>query len=166
MPGVGASWSRIVRLFEIFGLNATIDSDPTWEELVRELRESRPVIRSTDMTRSGHLVIAVGYAGEGAVVVNDPAGDISLGYFNYEGRRALYDWPGHDGGHPSLMRVKAMTLVRPTPRLRRAEPLGECGGESAAGELLAVMAAHLIPASALLALWAASRRRLKRVASP
>ena len=159
VPGVGASWGRIVRLFEIFGFNATVDSDPTWEELVRELREGRPVILSTDMTGSGHLVVAVGYAGEGVVVVNDPAGDISLGYFNYEGRRALYDWPGYDGGHPSLVRVKAMILVRPTPRLRRAEPLGECGGESAAGELLAVMAAYLISASAMLALWAADRRQ-------
>jgi len=83
IPWAGASWERIVKVFEIFGFKAYIDTKLTWDKFISELKEGRPVILSTDMTRSGYLIVAIGYINNGSVIVNDPASDIRLGYYNY-----------------------------------------------------------------------------------
>ena len=80
-----------VKVFEIFGFKAYIDTKPTLNKLISELKERRSVILSTDMTRSGYLIVAIGYTNNGSVIVNDPASDIRLGYYNYT-RKASSLW--------------------------------------------------------------------------
>jgi len=130
-PGVGAVWDKMVEVFKIFGFEAYVDTTPTWEELVKEIDEGRPVILSTQMTSSGHIIVAVGYTPDKSVIVNDPAGDKSLGYFNYKGEKVVYDWPGVNNGHVNLVKVKAFIIVHPTKNLKKAIPITPCKGEKA-----------------------------------
>ncbi|RLE92711.1 MAG: hypothetical protein DRN04_09505 [Thermoprotei archaeon] len=128
-PGVGAVWSKIVELFKLFGFEAYVDTTPMWEELVAEINAGRPVILGTEITSSGHLVVAVGYTSDKGVVVNDPAGDKSLGYFNYNGAKVIYDWPGVNNGRVNLKKIKVFITVRPTKHLKKAEPIEPCKPE-------------------------------------
>ncbi|RLE67108.1 MAG: hypothetical protein DRJ47_00925 [Thermoprotei archaeon] len=124
IPGSGASWSKMAEVFRIFGFEAYVDTTPTWEELVEELDKGHPVIISTQLTSSGHIVVAVGYMPNRSVIVNDPAGDLNRGkYFNYYGKGVVYDWPGVDNGHVNLNKVKAFIIVHPTSNIKQAQPV-------------------------------------------
>gem|GEM_PF-2050966 len=128
-PEVGAVWSKMVKVFEIFGFKAYVDTTPTWEELVAEINAGRPVILSTQLTSSGHIVVAVGYTSDRGVIVNDPAGDKRMSYFNYNGAKVVYDWPSVNNGRVNLVKVKAFIIVRPTEKLKKAEPFNPCKPE-------------------------------------
>ena len=129
IPGVGASWDRIVEVFRIFGFIAYVDTNPTWDKLVEEINSGHPVILSTQLTSSGHLIVAIGYISNHSVIVNDPAGDKNRGYyFNYYGNSIIYDWPGFNNGHVNLNLVKAMIIVHPTGNLKITKPVScKCG---------------------------------------
>ncbi len=125
IPGKGASWNKIVEVFKIFGFEAYIDTNVSWNKLIQEIDNGRPVILSTQLTSSGHIVVAVGYYNNHSVIVNDPAGNKNMGkYFNYYGKMAVYDWPGYNNGYVNLNKVKAFIIVKPK-EIKRATPL-EC----------------------------------------
>ncbi|MCD6562795.1 MAG: C39 family peptidase [Thermoproteales archaeon] len=129
IPGKGASWNRMVELFRIFGFESYVETNVSWDILTHELDSGRPVILSTQLTSSGHIVVAVGYYNNHSVIVNDPAGNRNLGsYFNYYGKTAIYDWPGYNNGHVNLNKVKAFIIVKPR-NLNIAIPL-ECRVET------------------------------------
>ncbi len=126
IPGAGMSWQKAVDLFKIFGFQSYIDYSPTFEELKREIDNGYPVLLSTQLTKAGHIVVAVGYTPDGCIIVNDPAGDKNRGsYFNYYGKQVVYDWPGVNKGHVNLNKVKAFIIVHPTENLKKAIPVSE-----------------------------------------
>ena len=126
IPGLGASWNKIVEVFEIFGFQAYIDTDASFDKIVREIDNGYPVIICTQLTSFGHIVVVIGYISNGSVIVNDPAGDLNRGqYFNYYGKDAIYDWPGINNGHRNLNRVNALIIIRPGNKMKKAYPVEE-----------------------------------------
>ncbi len=90
------------------GLYSYVDWSPTREKLMTEANAKRPFVLLNSITNAGHYISVIGYDHNGTtVIVNDPAGDKSLGHYgaNYEGKGAKYDWPGYSNGHPNLNTV-------------------------------------------------------------
>ncbi|RLI12453.1 hypothetical protein DRO33_02645, partial [Candidatus Bathyarchaeota archaeon] len=134
------------------GLNSSVDWTATWSEFTSEINNEFPVIILTKLTSSGHYVVGRGYYANRTVVTNDPFGDANLGdtYYgygsslgNYYGEGALYDWPGYNNGHVSLMQcapdtsrpllfVYAEGTVNPvvTSSLKIVESSPYCVGET------------------------------------
>ncbi len=90
------------------GLYSYVDWSPTRQKLMTEANAKRPFVLLNSITSSGHYISVIGYDHDATtVIVNDPAGDKSLGHYgaNYEGKGAQYDWPGYSNGHPNLNTV-------------------------------------------------------------
>ncbi len=97
------------------GLYSYVDWSPTREKLMTEANGKRPFVLLNSITSSGHYISVIGYDKNATtVIVNDPAGDKSLGHYgaNYEGKGAQYDWPGYSNGHPNLNTVWCFIYFR------------------------------------------------------
>jgi len=97
------------------GLYSYVDWSPTREKLMTEANGKRPFVLLNSITSSGHYISVIGYDRNATtVIVNDPAGDKSLGHYgaNYEGKGAQYDWPGYSNGHPNLNTVWCFIYFR------------------------------------------------------
>ena len=86
------------------GLTSSVDWSPSWAKFQTEIDYEYPVVLLTKLTSSGHYVLGKGYYTNRTVVTNDPYGNANQTYMNYNGENALYDWPGYNNGHVSLMR--------------------------------------------------------------
>jgi hypothetical protein len=109
-PGLGAVHSKMLNyLRPLFpGVAMYYNEKATWKRVKAELDAGRPVLLGTQVTPAGHLMVVRGYASDGRLIVNDPAGNRELAarwerpdgewsktggrYWNGEGRGALYDW--------------------------------------------------------------------------
>jgi hypothetical protein len=95
------------------GVTSSVDWYPSRSKFKLEMDNKTPVVVLTSLTSAGHYVSGIGYEQEAtSVIVNDPWGNKNLGYSNYEGRRAVYDWPGFSNGHSSLETVHCFIYFR------------------------------------------------------
>lgn len=80
--------STLVELAKWKGKRDRFSNRATWKQVREHLAKGLPVILHTWFTRSGHIVMATGfddgaYAGRGAYIVNDPAGEWHGGGYGY-----------------------------------------------------------------------------------
>ncbi len=97
------------------GLYSYVDWGPTRTKLMNEADAKRPFVLLNSITSAGHYISVIGYDKNATtVIVNDPAGDKSLGHYgaNYEGKAVSYDWPGYSNGHPNLNTVWCFIYFR------------------------------------------------------
>ena len=98
---------------QLHGLSASVDWSPSRSKIQNELKAKMPTVVLTSLTSAGHYVTAIGYDQEAtSIMFNDPWGDKNLGYANYQGRHAVYDWPGFSNGHASLETVHCFIYFR------------------------------------------------------
>ena len=98
------------------GLTSSVDWSPTWGELTTEIDAGHPVVLLTSLTGPGHYVLAIGYRPDTrVVVVNDPYGNKNLGYVNYHGAAAEYDWPGYNYGNSNMNTLHCFIYFKGTP---------------------------------------------------
>lgn len=76
----------------------------TFEKTKAEIDNGYPHFICNYLTSSGHVTLAIGYSDVyNYVVFNDPYGDKNTyGYPSYDGKDAIYDWPGYNNGYQNL----------------------------------------------------------------
>ncbi len=95
------------------GLGSSVDWYPNFSKLVREVDNESPVVILNSLTSAGHYILGTGYyQTQRGVVVNDPYGNKNYGYVNYQGKGAIYDWPGYSNGRANLNTVHCFIYMR------------------------------------------------------
>ena len=126
----------------IHGLESDVDWSPSWDKLKAEVVARQPFVVLSSITTAGHYKVTIGnYTDQHSVVFNDPYGDKNLGYMNYEGAGAVYDWPGYNNGNASLNTVHCFIWSRAeAPQLGVIEGRvnDEVSGEPIAGVSVAL----------------------------
>ncbi|MEO0226266.1 MAG: C39 family peptidase, partial [candidate division WOR-3 bacterium] len=111
--GSNSPYSTMYRYYQNHNISSQRDDSPTLNEAVAELNAGYPYSLCNGLTSAGHLILCVGYAGNGIIISNDPYGNKNRpGYPNYYGRYARYDWPGYNNGYHSLNYVYWSTTTR------------------------------------------------------
>ena len=65
----------------------------TWDGIVGAVQRGHPVLLGNRLTSEGHILVVVGYTGDGNLVVNDPYGNrFAPGYGSNNGDGILYPW--------------------------------------------------------------------------
>lgn len=96
-------YSRMVYYINYHDITSWTDNSPTWDETIAEISAGYPYCMCVGLTVSGHLVLAVGQVLDWhTLIFNDPYGNKNLGYMNYNGKYARYDWPGYNNGYENL----------------------------------------------------------------
>jgi hypothetical protein len=112
-PFGGAVWANMEQFNIWHNLTSFMDVTPTWSEFLPEINNGYPVVISTQLTTAGHIVLGKGYVeSQHTMITNDPYGDKNLGYTNYFGSGAFYDWPGYNNGYENLNQVKVFIGAR------------------------------------------------------
>lgn len=104
------NWLYNVQAAYMLGMERTwVDRHNTFNELVRELLNGKPVVISIAFDygklsgppiseTDGHLIVVRGFDKQGRVLVNDPAGyDLSHGISAYDLNELTSAWVGHGG---------------------------------------------------------------------
>jgi hypothetical protein len=102
---------------QLHGLGSAVDWNPTRVKLATEITNEDPFVLLNSLTSAGHYISVIGYddLDTTTVIVNDPYGDKNLGYANFYGRRAWYDWPGYNNGYENLNTVWCFIYFRGDP---------------------------------------------------
>ena len=80
------------RKHDVGGYLTSNAGEVTPDSVRAELDGGAVVVLGTDLTGSGHIVLVRGYTTDGLFIVNDPAGDKHLGYWNSNGAGVRYTW--------------------------------------------------------------------------
>lgn len=107
MWGTGGSPnSRMLKYHQKHGLTGTQswNAQGKWQEAVDEIANGYPYSMCVWLTGGGHLVLGKGIVeNKHSIVVNDPYGNKNTpGYPSYDGKGAIYDWPGYNHGNINL----------------------------------------------------------------
>jgi hypothetical protein len=113
--GYGFMWTgsysphaRMVEYYGQHGIAASMTDAPGHSTAVSRIGTS-PYSLCNGLTTAGHIVLAHGVDAEPhTFIVNDPYGDknrTDLGYPNYAGKNAKYDWPGYNNGNQNFNTV-------------------------------------------------------------
>ena len=74
-----------------YGVDATFSTRRTLAEIDAEIRAGNPVIVSTTLTKSGHIILLRGITEKGDYIVNDPYGNAISGYKDRNGEGVIYE---------------------------------------------------------------------------
>jgi len=107
MWGTGGSPnSRMLNYHEKHGMTGSQswNAHGKWSQAVDEIANGYPYSLCVWLTGGGHLVLGKGIVdGKHSVIVNDPYGNRNTpGYPSYDGKGAIYDWPGYNHGNINL----------------------------------------------------------------
>lgn len=114
MGGFGFMWngsysphSRMATYYGNHGIAATTDDSPTFAKAEAQLLAGNPYSICNGLTTAGHIVLAHGVNSQNrSVTVNDPYGNKNTpGYPSYDGKNAVYDWPGYNNGYQNFNTV-------------------------------------------------------------
>ncbi len=83
-------YDNLVWAAEQYGLRATFSGKRRWQEIAQQVHAGRPVLLSTTLTSSGHIVLLVGLTATGDLVCHDPYGDFKRGYKSKAGAFRIY----------------------------------------------------------------------------
>lgn len=86
-------YDNLVWAAEQYGLRASFSGKRSWQQIAQEIQDGRPVLLSTTLTASGHIVLLVGLTATGDLVCHDPYGDFKRGYKSKAGAFRIY--PSH-----------------------------------------------------------------------
>jgi hypothetical protein len=111
----GSPHTRMASYFRNHGIEATQSEAPPYSEAVTELNAGYPYTLCVLLTTAGHLVVALGIAGDHTLIFNDPYGNKNSGYMNYSGKNVKYDWPGYNNGYQNLNQVAWCISTHYTP---------------------------------------------------
>lgn len=114
MGGFGYMWngnyspySRMASYYGNHGIAATREDSPTFAKAEAQILSGNPYTICNGLTTAGHIVLAHGVNSQNrSVTVNDPYGNKNTpGYPSYDGKNAVYDWPGYNNGYQNLNNV-------------------------------------------------------------
>ncbi len=102
-PDGGAWWNNMVDFLnrhEVYSAWA----GTSWSTLTSQIDNDYPVVCSSNVLGSGHIILLNGYYANHTIVVNDPYGDANESGWGsyYNGKDVLYDWPGYNNGHVEI----------------------------------------------------------------
>ncbi|MBN1773743.1 MAG: C39 family peptidase [Deltaproteobacteria bacterium] len=98
-----AYWAYMVDFMNRHGLTSW-QAGTSFSTLVSEVDADYPMVASTNVLGSGHIIVFKGYETDHSIVVNDPYGDANAGSWGdlRNGEGAVYDWPGYNNGHVGI----------------------------------------------------------------
>ncbi len=99
----GAVWNYMVDFLNQHEVSSAW-AGTSWSTLTEQIDSSYPVVCSSTVLGSGHIIILNGYYTNHTIIVNDPFGDANesgWGSF-YNGKDVLYDWPGYNNGYVEI----------------------------------------------------------------
>jgi PKD repeat protein len=107
MWGTGGSPnSRMLKYHQKHGLTGSQDwnTQGKWQDAVDEIASGYPYTLCVWLTGGGHIIVGKGIVeNKHSIVVNDPYGNKNTpGYPSYDGKGAVYDWPGYNHGNINL----------------------------------------------------------------
>ncbi|HAQ61525.1 TPA: hypothetical protein DCR49_05935 [Candidatus Delongbacteria bacterium] len=78
-----------------------------WTVISNDITNGNPHPMCVMITESGHLILPIGIAdaSQQLMYYNDPYGNKNIAYPSTDGAGVLYDWPGFNTGHASLVAV-------------------------------------------------------------
>jgi hypothetical protein len=99
----GAVWNYMVSFLDQHAMESAW-AGQAWSTLTGQLDQGYPVVCSSTVLGSGHIILFNGYYSNHTVIVNDPYGDANAGGWGsyYNGKDVLYDWPGYNNGHVEI----------------------------------------------------------------
>lgn len=87
-----ADWQTMATVLQWHGLSSQYVA-ATWDGVVGALRRGHPVLLGNQLTEAGHILLVVGYTGDGNLIVNDPYGNkFAPGYGSNNGYGVIYPW--------------------------------------------------------------------------
>ena len=107
MWGTGGSPnSRMLKYHQKHGITGSQswEAQGKWNQAVSEIANGYPYSMCVWLTGGGHLVLGKGIVeNKHSIIVNDPYGNMNTpGYPSYDGKGAVYDWPGYNHGNINL----------------------------------------------------------------
>ncbi|MCK4671249.1 MAG: T9SS type A sorting domain-containing protein, partial [Candidatus Aegiribacteria sp.] len=99
----GAYWNYMVDFLNQHEVSSAW-AGTSWYTLTEQVDNGYPVVCSSTVLGSGHIIIRNGYYANHTIITNDPFGDANeSGWGNYyNGKDVLYDWPGYNNGHVEI----------------------------------------------------------------
>ncbi|MCF8267841.1 MAG: hypothetical protein K9I69_07130 [Ignavibacteriales bacterium] len=99
----GSPHTKMAGYYRKHGLNAIQSESPPYSEALGEIESGYPYTMCVMLTSSGHLIVAHGLYTDHTLIFNDPYGNKNTpGYPSYDGKNAMYDWPGYNNGFQNL----------------------------------------------------------------
>lgn len=105
--GSYSPYSRMVSYYSNHGIQSSREDAPTFAKAEAQITAGNPYTICNGLTTAGHIVLAHGVnAVNRTVTVNDPYGNKNTpGYPSYDGKNAVYDWPGYNNGFQNMNTV-------------------------------------------------------------
>jgi hypothetical protein len=95
------------------GPQSSVDWQPSLAKARAEISRNDPFVVLCMLTSSGHYITCTGFvANKPTLIFNDPWGNKNVGYPNYRGAGAQYDWPGQNNGHQNLSTASCFIYCR------------------------------------------------------
>ncbi|MCC6549092.1 MAG: T9SS type A sorting domain-containing protein [Ignavibacteriaceae bacterium] len=105
--GSFSPYSRMVSYYGNHGISASREDSPPFSKAEAQVNAGYPYTICNGLTTSGHIVLGHAVnATNRSVTVNDPYGNKNTpGYPSYDGKNAVYDWPGYNNGYQNFNTV-------------------------------------------------------------
>lgn len=105
--GSFSPYSRMVSYYGNHGISASREDSPPFSKAEAQINAGYPYTICNGLTTSGHIVLAHSVnVTNRTVTVNDPYGNKNTpGYPSYDGKNAVYDWPGYNNGYQNFNTV-------------------------------------------------------------
>ncbi len=105
--GSYSPYSRMVTYYSNHRLSAQRTDAPSFMQISAEIDSGYPYSLCNGLTTAGHIIAVSGYnSSNKTIIANDPYGNKNLpGYPNYQGKNAVYDWPGYNNGYQNLNQI-------------------------------------------------------------
>lgn len=100
----GAVWNQMTAFMSQHGVSSSW-AGTSFDTVVSEVQAGYPLYASVSVLGYGHIISVRGFLTSGgspihSIIVNDPYGNAGTGdWGNYDGERAVYDWPGYNNGY-------------------------------------------------------------------
>lgn len=105
--GSYSPYSRMVSYYSNHGISSSREDSPPFSKAEAQVNAGYPYTICNGLTTAGHIVLghAVNTVNR-SVTVNDPYGNKNTpGYPSYDGKNAVYDWPGYNNGYQNFNTV-------------------------------------------------------------
>jgi hypothetical protein len=113
----GSPHTKMSPYYSNHGITSSTTDGPPYSAFETEINAGYPYSICNGLTTSGHIILGHGYGtSPRSIVTNDPYGNKNTpGYPSYDGKNAIYDWPGYNNGYQNLNHVYWCTTNRFNP---------------------------------------------------
>ncbi len=110
----GSPYSRMSAYFGNHRISSSTTDAPPYSSFETEVNNGYTYAICNGLTTSGHIILGHSFGtASRSIITNDPYGNKNTpGYPSYDGKNAIYDWPGYNNGYQNLNTVYWASTVR------------------------------------------------------